>query len=77
MADNQDPFSTEKSWSNVQGSRSKPRKWKEFEGVSQDKADSFDDGIKKAGSQSPSEAMSDSWNNLKSGINNLLGNKKK
>jgi hypothetical protein len=72
-----DTFDSEKKWSNVQGSRSKSRAWKQSEGVDQDKAESAQSGVRRAGAQSPGEAMSESWNNLKSGISNLLGGKKK
>lgn len=44
MASNDDPFQSEKSWSNVSSSRTKS-KWNTQSGVSQDKAEKFQKGF--------------------------------
>ena len=59
MADN--TFEEEKSWSNVQGSRSKPRKWKQSEGVNHERAEQAQAGVNK----SIGDTLSETWEQLK------------
>jgi hypothetical protein len=67
-----DLFESEKKWKNVESSRSKSKAI-----YDEEKAEKLQGGVKKAGAKSPGEAMSESWENLKSGVSNLLGGKKK
>lgn len=49
MSDN--TFDSEKSWSNVSSSRSKPRRWESSSGVDQEKAEAAQEGVLKSANE--------------------------
>lgn len=60
MADD-NTFSSEKGWKNVQSSRSKTPKWDDNSGVNQDRADALQAGVNK----SIGDTLSEAWDNIK------------